>query len=145
MTIDPNWLGFPLAAMMAPAAKNNIHDKPEEPQSAGGVTMGQLILAIVGAAALQFFALVGWTASDRLASEKRITQIEERQHTVRDVELPAIRAEIAELHRVDHEREGVLADVYKRISEQQTELLKHQRDDNAKFGAVRPFRGQQIP
>ncbi len=55
------------------------------------VTVTQLILAVVG----ELFLFVGWIAIDRLANEKRTTQIEERLNAIYN-QLPQIRAQEAD-------------------------------------------------
>lgn len=51
------------------------------------VTVSQLILAVVG----ELLLFVGWIAIDRLATEKRTTQIEERLNAIYN-QLPQLRA-----------------------------------------------------
>ena len=67
-----------------------------------GVTLGQLFVALIG----ELVLFIGWVAIDRITTEKRTTQIEERVNAIYNA-LPQMRAGVKEqndrLTELEHE------------------------------------------
>lgn len=132
--MDPNfatWFPFVGGAGMM-AQRNHNHDA-EVSAWDRPVSIGHLIVAILGLGA----TVIGGVFFDRLGQERASAETRERQNSVINVQLPQLRQEIADLHRVDRERDSQLAGMQREIEDIKLDLIKHERDDAAKFQAKR--------
>lgn len=141
--LDPHWLAWPMnaVALGGMMTARNHHDDKQDSVWERPIALGHLVLAILGFVVT--LAGFGWTVStritdERVASERRITEVAERQSFVINVQFPQMRQEVADLHRVDRDRDSQMATMQREIEEIKLNQIKHERDVAAKFQQRKP-------